>query len=209
MELMWHWAGRKRGDGYLRSTPAGQYLTQHPEWQHPSRVVFSFEYPTIRNLTRSAYLNYLKAIVDDFVKLNYSVVRLYDYYNEYRVYANMRPDLYDSVVSKFRQFGPPTPAHYSQKELEYTQQLFDRLHKFHVEFIGGKDSADPICLYKALQVADQSLESFKKKHVQKPEPLPWWYWVLYFASFPLVAAALLLLLEWGGIVQVLSPKAMP
>lgn len=204
MELMWHWTGRKGGDGYLQSKPDNEYVRENPDWQHPTRVIFSFPYPAIRNLTQSKYLNYLAEIIDDFVKLNYSVVRVYDYYNEYRKYVNMRPDLYDSVLSKVGRYWPPTAEHYDQRELNYTRMIFTHLSTIHKRLIGGRDAGDPICLYKALHKANETLESFEANKLKKPEPVPWWYWVLYVCSWMFVASALLLLLQWGGLVHLLS-----
>src|SRR5713226_3638414 len=67
LELIRLWAGSEDTPGYSKEKPPNQYRLEAPDWQLPSRVIFTFDYPTVKNLTQSRYVNLLRPILDDFI----------------------------------------------------------------------------------------------------------------------------------------------
>jgi hypothetical protein len=94
------------GEGYdVRPLTDGERL----QWSNPSRLIFPFNCPSLHGLTTSPYITKLQPIAEDVNRLSRSITRFFNYYEEYRRYANSRPLLYDSVLRKLN--SPPPPIH--------------------------------------------------------------------------------------------------
>jgi len=64
----------------------------------------------------------------------------------------------------------------------------------HQGIIGGADSADEVCLYKAFRAAQRGLEEFKKQ--LKREPLPKWFPLLHIVAGLLALVGFWQLVRW-------------
>jgi hypothetical protein len=81
------WAGGD-GAGY-RQDQAQNIQLEQTGWLVPGRIIFSFKCPIIHGLTTSTYVRELQPIVDDVVALSRSIMRLYDFYADYRAYVTL------------------------------------------------------------------------------------------------------------------------
>lgn len=208
MELIGHWAGDdEKGVGYLRATSKAEYFVEKlTNWGHPSRTIFHFDYPAIKNLTASEQVGFLAPIIDEFVKFNYSIGRLYDLYEESRQYAFSRPELFNKVAAKLESLKKGqafSAADLTPPESEYFQTIFSYNYKLHVDLIGGKDSKDSICLFKTFNKAKYALRKFAR-NLEK-EPLPWLYRIGHALAGIIFLGAVILILEWFGLVHIITP----
>ncbi len=198
LDLIASWAGDKeKGVGYLASTAKECFEEKFQEWSNPGRTIYTFDYPTIKNLTASDYVGYLRPIIDDFVTLNYSIVRLYNMYEEYRYYARARLNLFDSVSKKHaeaKESGTFSQGAFDQAELEYMGNIYGYNYQIHVKLIGGEDTKDERCLFKAFNRAKDNLKQFKQE--VRPDPLPRWYLIGHITASVLFLVAASLLLQW-------------
>src|SRR3989442_3990393 len=78
LELMKPWTGAD-GDGYSLNLQPHDFP---PDWSNPSRVIWKFGYDTIRSLPGSPFAYHLRTIVPPFVRLTYSISRLFQFYDE-------------------------------------------------------------------------------------------------------------------------------
>lgn len=142
LELMKPWTG-VGGPGYSKKIRPD---TAPIDWGLPGRVIWKFDYEAIRNLSGSPYLHRLGRIVVPFAQLSFSISRLFQLYGEYRTFVNS-----DLAVW----LAPPEsiPAHHSA--------VFKFNFDIHVRLIGGEDSDDPLCLYKAYGAAVSALGAFE------------------------------------------------
>ncbi len=139
------------GQGYSKT------MESPPEWSLANRLIWKFDTGAVSNLTRSPYLYKLGAIVEPFARLDFSVSRLFQLYDEYRSFVNSDPSLF--LASRI-----PVP------HTEMVQK-FNRM--MHVDLIGGADSDDPNCLYNAYNAAVSALNKFQSNlRLQKP---PVWF----------------------------------
>lgn len=180
LELMKDWTATG-GQGYSKT------MESPPDWSQPGRLIWKFDIGAVSNLTRSPYLYRLDAIIGPFARLNFSVSRLFQFYDEYRSFVNSDPSLF--LMS-------PAPMH-----LEKIQK-FNRT--MHVELIGGADSSDPNCLYKAYNAAADTLNKFDSD--LKSRKLPWWFWVAHLVCCACFVSGALLLYElpWSAIKSVIG-----
>lgn len=201
LDLISLWAGPEEDTpGYLKSKHPNEYLRDNPDWRNPGRLIFTFDYPAVKGLTTSEYLTDLEKIIPDFVSLNYSVVRLFNFYEEYRRYVVSRPELYDSVMRKLS--GTPPQADLTQPEIDFTLNVFQYNYRIHVDFIGGQDSIDKGCLFKAFRKAKASLRAFDAD-LKRPEG-PWWYWALHLLAAVFVLGGGILFLKWLGCTRLFA-----
>src|SRR4051812_18285683 len=72
MSVMSAWASGAEADvGYLRSEDDGNddnLAKKHPDWANPSRIIFPFDVPIIRNFTASDQVGKLGSLVEPVVK---------------------------------------------------------------------------------------------------------------------------------------------
>jgi hypothetical protein len=160
---------------YPQSDSDEALAKKHTDWFNPSRQIFTFDTPTLNDLTSSSYVRYLAPVVPDFVRLNYSIRRLFDFIKIYQSFvysdAELYSDVFISVTAGKRPVG---------RGLIYSNVVFGMNKKIHIELIGGEDSKDEDCLHKAFWRARKTLKHFKD-HFQ-PERLPKWYWILHIAA---------------------------
>lgn len=153
LELMGSWAGAG-GSGYSQSMTRE---SAPKDWSEPFRLIWKFDVGAVSNLTRSPYLYRLDDIVGPFARLNFSVSRLFQYYDEYRAFANSDPSV----------FSAPHQWH--------IKVIWNFNFKIHVELIGGEDSPDVMCLYHTYKAATVALVKFEDN--LKPRETPWWIYV--------------------------------
>jgi hypothetical protein len=172
LELVSAWASGNEGDlGYLKCDDLRELTKKHPDWFNPSRLIFTFDIPTINGLTSSQYVSFLKPVVPALVRLNHSIRRFFDYLATYNAFVASDPDTYQSLV---RTLAEKTPL--SAKEHVYANFVFGMNKRIHQDLIGGADCADQTCLYKAFRSARAAIREFKS--TLQMESLPRWYWIL-------------------------------
>jgi len=192
LEVVNDWAGGN-GSGY--PSEMEDVRKEQPGWFVPSRLIFSFQCPIIHGLTQSPYLRELQPIVTDVVALSRSITRLFDFYGEYRAYATSHPALYDAVTTKIGLAqGRPVPL--TEQEQTYVSQIGSCNAQMHLQLIGGKDSPDPLCLYKTYCAAKDSITSLERNLT--PSAFPVWYWVLHLTAGAAIVKGLLLASHWVG-----------
>jgi hypothetical protein len=130
----------------------------------------------LQSFTASAQRRHLSEVVRPLVRLNYSIRRVFDLNNELRIFANSHPELYDNVTKKLAK----VPNVFTAEERVYMNLVFGFNLRIHQQLIGGKDSTDDLCLYKAFRTAQHAVADFKAKVL--PEPLPRWYWLLHIVA---------------------------
>lgn len=207
--LISDWASGGEGEkGYLSKTRA-ELVQEHPDWLNPSRMVFTFDTPVLSNLTNSPQAKSLGPIIRPLVLLNHSIHRLFDSIARYQVFAMGDVGLYQAVLEKFAPKVGLTDiaslkdpdarfmalAHqiaWTAQERVYINHIFLLNESIHQTLIGGADSKDELCLYKAFRTARAALKEFKQG--LRREPLPEWFPVLHFVAFALA---------WVGIWQVM------
>ena len=193
MALISLWASGKPDNPGYRPIAAEEYWKDErtrAEWSDPERIIYPFDYPTVKSLTQSQHVRLLGPIIGEFVRLNYSIVRMFDFYAEYRRYVIARPALVDTVGPKLGKDG----AEFSEEEKLFLASVFSYNYRIHVQYIGGKDSEDPTCLYHAFRSAEGSLADFKKRLRQ--ERAPRWHSVGHVVAGAGLLVATLLLYLW-------------
>lgn len=172
LEMMRPWTGAG-GAGYSKNmSPA----SAPPDWSDPTRQIWKFEYEAIKSLSSSAFLYRLGPIVVPFAQLSFSISRLFQVYDEYRSFVNSDPSLLAL---------PP------EQNLPLRQRVFMYNFLIHVQLIGGEDSDDPRCLYKAYGEAVSVLDKFKAS--LRSMASPWWFWFGHLISAACVLSGVLLL----------------
>jgi hypothetical protein len=208
LELVSQWASGEEGSqGYVSKTRA-QLTTEHPDWFNPSRAVFTFSTPTLNNLTNSLNARSLTPIVRPFVMLNHSIRRLFENLDRYQAFAYGNTAMYQSVL---RKFGPartspimpasivtphPSKVGLTSEEQDYVNLIFGMNETIHQRLIGGADSTDEICLYKAFRTSRKALHDFKAG--LKREPLPAWFWLLHIVAGTMAAIGCWQVMRWFG-----------
>jgi hypothetical protein len=163
LELMKAWTATE-GQGYVKAIAT----TPPPEWSQPGRLIWKFDIGAVSNLTRSPYLYRLGDIIKPFARLNFSVSRLFQLYDEYRSFVNSPP-----VLALLRS-GPDLAAPIAAQVLDFNVRM-------HVKLIGGADSDDPACLYKAYNAATDALAKFEADLKQRKPRLPFYVGHLFSA----------------------------
>jgi hypothetical protein len=205
------WAAGDEGNlGYVSKTRA-QLAQEHPDWFHPNKAVFRFTTPTLSNLTSSRYAKSLTPIARPFVMLNHSIRRLFENIERHQAFVLGDVAIYQSVLKKFAvnptdgslttptRIALPHPAQIGLTEQEqvYVNAIFMMNETIHQLCIGGADSADEVCLYKAFRIAQTALQGFKKN--LKREPLPRLFWLLHIVAGGLAWVGFWQLMRWFGI----------
>ena len=210
LALVSEWAAGGEGNqGYLRKTRT-QLVQEHTDWFNPSRAVFTFSVPTIGNVTNSPYAKSLTPIVRPFVMLSHAIRRLFDSIERYQRFVFGDTGMYQSVLPKFavnaaHNMGSsimptsiisphPTTIGLTLVEQVYVNHIFMMNEMIHQGTIGGTDSVDEFCLYKAFRTARKALQDFKKG--LKREPLPNWFWVLHIVAGALAWVGFWQLMRW-------------
>jgi hypothetical protein len=190
LELVGAWASGKEGDlGYMKCDDLTELTGKHPDWFNPSRLIFTFDVPTLNALTSSPYVRFLTPIIPPVVRLNQSIRRFFDYLATYNAFVASDPDTYQRLVRTLSEKTPMSP-----KEATYANFVFGMNRKIHQELIGGADCTDVTCLYKAFRSARTAISEFTTGF--HAEPLPRWYWILHAAAFALFAIGLWEVLRW-------------
>lgn len=177
--LVSNWAsGGENEVGYLQTKTKEDLTREHKDWFYPSRQIFSLDTPSLRAFTTSAQLRRLTDIVGPLIRLNHSIRRVFDLHGELRSFVHHDTHLYGSVMKKLANL--PTFTTWTQDEQVYTNVIFGMNLQIHQELIGGADSKDEQCLYKAFRAAARAVADVKAK--LEPEKLPRWYWLLHVVA---------------------------
>jgi hypothetical protein len=175
LDLMEDWTKGPRGQGYSKTIAYDAALHDFPDWLRSDRMIWKFDIGAISNLTRSPYLYGLGKIVGPFTKLSFSVSRLFQLHDEYRSFVNSNP----ALVTQ-----PPDWA--KARILEFNFEM-------HVKLIGGTDSDDPECLYRAYNAATSALDNFGNGLTRRKLPL--WFWIGHLLAAACFISGALLLYE--------------
>lgn len=206
LELVSQWASGGDGEeGYLQKTRA-QLTIEHTDWFNPSRAVFKFDTPTLINLTNSPYASHLTPIARQFVILRHAIRRLFDNMDRYQTFVFGDTAMYQNVMKKFAPaLTPPiTPTNIvtphpsgrnlTPEEQVYVNHIFGMNETIHQILIGGADSADENCLYKAFRNARKALQKFKTN--LKREPLPRWFWLMHIVAAAIAGIGVWQVIRW-------------
>jgi hypothetical protein len=209
LALVSEWAAGDEGNpGYLSKTRAALAVEQ-TSWFNPGRSVFTFSTPTLISLTNSPYAKFLTPIVGPFVMLSYSIRRIFDHIQRYQAFVFGDIAMYQSVLPKFAGVAAnlgsstrpasvvtphPSQVGLTEKEMVYVNHIFMMNETLHQSLIGGADTADEVCLYKAFRTARTALQEFKKG--LKREPLPNWFMVLHILAGLLAWVGFWQLMRW-------------
>ncbi|MFZ3363729.1 MAG: hypothetical protein WA153_09825, partial [Candidatus Acidiferrales bacterium] len=199
--LIENWARGKEGDrGYLKSDTASVLAHDHPDWFYPNRHVYTFDSPTLNNFTSSSFMAHLKPVVPALIDLSYSVHRLMDFLTtNYNPFVSSDPANYQEVVRKLS--TGTTVASLTPPEQTYAKIVFGMNMTVHQDLIGGADSNDRTCLYKAFRGAKDVIGNFKT--TLRIEPLPRWYWILTCFAIWLIAIGLVEVFRWFNVCRFL------
>jgi hypothetical protein len=209
LALMSEWAaGDEANQGYVKKT-RDKLTIEHTDWFNPSRAVFTFSTPALSNLTNSPYASHLTPIVGPFVMLNHSIRRLFENLDRYQAFVFGNTKLYQSVLPKFapaaasltrpQQIVTPHPSKIglTPEEQVYVNHIFMMNETIHQGLIGGADSQDEICLYKAFRTARKALRDFKAN--LNREPLPAGFPVLHVVAVVMAVIGIWEVTRWFGI----------
>jgi hypothetical protein len=214
LKLVSEWAAGGEGErGYLRSTRA-KLARERTDWFNPSRMIFTFGTPNLNSLTSSPYAKSMGTVVRPFVLLSHSIRRLFDYIERYQAFVMGDVALFQAVLEKYapksspldqaRSTLPdtivvplPSSIQWRPEERVYINNIFMMNEAMHQGLIGGDDSKDPLCLYKAFRSARGALETFKSS--LRRERLPRWFWALHFVASWLALNGLWQVLRWYGL----------
>jgi hypothetical protein len=184
LELMKPWTGAG-GPGYSKKMTIKDSPT---DWSMPGRLIWKFSFEAVANLSSSPYLYRLRDIVVPFTRLNFSISRLFQLYDEYRLFVNNHMTQQDKVIDA--QIGVPgAPAGWDVDRYQGVIRNFN--FQMHVGLIGGEDSDDQMCLYKAYNASMSALNLFNLKLTDRG--LAWWYWAGHVASLLCFASGVFLL----------------
>jgi len=209
LDLVSQWAAGDEGNqGYVSKTRA-QLTQEHPDWFNPSRAVFKFNTPNLRNLTNSPYAKALTPIIRPFVMLNHSIRRVFENIDRYQAFVFGDVLKYESVLPKFSvkpastmptTIATPQPSQIglTPDESVYVNHIFMMNETIHQGLIGGIDSADDACLYKTFRSARGALQKFKQG--LKRKQLPVWFLVLHIVAGALAVLSLWEVLRWFNIL---------
>lgn len=167
LALMHGWTGAG-GQGYSAE------MTPPPDWSQPNRLIYKFDVGAVSNLTRSSYLYRLGDIVEPFARLNLSVSKLFQVYDEYRSFVNSDPAVF---------FASRVPDAHKEMVLKFNCTM-------HINLIGGADSKTD-CLYNTYNAATAALNKFEAGLRQRK--LPPWFCVGHIASAMCFAFGMFLL----------------
>jgi hypothetical protein len=212
LALVSQWAAGDDGNqGYLLKTRA-QLVKEHRDWFNPSRSVFKFSTPVLNDVTNSLYAKFLTPIIRPLVMLNHSIRRVFENIDRYHAFVFGDIAKYQSVLPKFAvnpvnlgasttpmTIVSPDPAQMglTPEEQVYVNHIFMMNEWIHQITIGGADSPDEFCLYKAFRTARKALQEFKGR--LKREPLPKWFLLLHIVAGALVWIGIWQVLRWFGI----------
>ncbi|SRR6266403_1143044 len=197
------WAAGDEGNQGYRSKIRAQLEKEHPDWFNPTRSVFKFSTPVLNNVTNSPYAKFLTPIIRPLVMLNHSIRRLFESIERYHAFVFGDIAKYQSVLPKFavnpaNLGASTTPTRRLTPEEEvYVNHIFTMNELIHQITIGGVDSEDEVCLYKAFRAARKALQEFKEG--LKREPIPKWFLLLHVVAGALAWVGLWQLMRWFGI----------
>lgn len=186
LDFMKYWSG-SYSEGYSQK----QKIEDSPEdWSYPSRLIWAFPYETVKSLPLSPYAFHMKELIGPFLKLSFSICKLLQFYAEYRQYVLAQPGLYHFFkLRKLSDVKPPL----SPQQKEYADIVRDFNYRIHVHAIGGKDSTDEECLYKAHRRAFETLNAFEGT-MRKPS-LPKLFWLGHAFSLISLLAGIYLIIR--------------
>jgi len=173
LALMKDWTGAG-GPGYSKNMTQAQAPA---DWSHPRRRIWKFGFEAFPSLLSSPYLYRVRDIVDPFARLSFSISRLFQLYDEYRGFVNSAPGVFTS----------------GDLQAPYARAIYGFNFDMHVKLIGGQDSDDPACLYKAYEAATAALGRFENGLRATAQPR--WFWIGHVVSVACAVSGLFLLVR--------------
>jgi hypothetical protein len=158
-----------------------------PDWSYPDRLIWKFDLSAVSTLPSSSYVYWLGDLVASFARLNFSISRLFQLYDEYRTYVNNNPTLQGVLLNK--QVGSSG----AKANEDFRNVILNFNFDMHVKLIGGDDSGDPMCLYITYKAAASALREFDDK--LKQEALPWWFYMGHAISVGCAVSGIFLLIR--------------
>jgi hypothetical protein len=180
LDVMKPWTGAG-GQGYSKEMKPDEAPA---DWSNPTRLIWKFGFDAVANLSNSPYLYRLLDIVGPFARLNFSISRLFQLYDEYRSFVNSDPNLQSGPLDAWVGVGVPDRAKKMVLNLNF---------RIHVNLIGGADSDDPTCLYKAYDGATSALNEFDAE--LRAAAWPWWFWIGHAVSAACFVSGVFLLFK--------------
>ncbi len=185
LDFMKYWTG-SYSEGYSQKL---KIEDSKEEWSYPTRLIWAFPYETVKSLTQSPYASHLGELITPCLKLSFSISKFLQYYDEYRKYMLGHPDLYHFF--KLRVLGD-AKAPLSPRQKEYADVVRDFNYRLHVHAIGGEDSTDEECLYKAYKRAVEKLNAFERKLGKPSLPKLFWFGHVFSVIFCLLGLYLII-----------------
>jgi hypothetical protein len=194
------WARGKEGDvGYLKSDNP-TLIQNHPDWFNPSRHIYTFGSPTLNDFTNSPFVGHLMPLVPAIVRLSNSIHRLFDFVTTtYNPFVSSDPHSYQEAARMFS--AGMQPEQLELKEQVYVNFVFGMNKTIHQDLIGGADSEDETCLYKAFRSAKSAIGDFRNN--LRMETLPNWYWILHIFASSLIILGFVELFRWFDLWRLL------
>ncbi len=201
LSLIESWARGSEGDaGYLKTDDASALVRKYPDWFNPARHIYTFGSPTLNNFTNSPFVGHLRFLVPAIVRLSNSVHRLFDFVTTaYNPFVGSDPHSYQEAARMLS--AGMQPKQLESKEQVYVNFVFGMNKTIHQDLIGGADSTDQACLYKAFRSARSAIGDFKKD--LQVEPPPWWYWILNILAACLIVIGFIEVFRWFGLWRLL------
>ncbi len=186
LDFMKYWSG-SYSKGYSQKL---KIEDSPPDWSYPIRLIWGFPYETVKSLPQSPYAFHIRELIDPFLKLSFSISKLLQYYAEYRSYVLGQPELFHFFkLRKLSDAKTPLSPH----QQECSEIVRDFNYRIHVHSIGGEDSTDEECLYRAHKRAFEALNAFERT-LPKPS-LPKLFWLGHVFSFVLFFVGLYLVFQ--------------
>ena len=141
--------------------------------------------------------------------LGYSIRRLFENMERYQVFVFGDIEKYQTVLPKFAinpenvgdsrtptSIASPHPSQIglTPEETVYVNHIFMMNEWIHQLTIGGADSRDEVCLYKAFRTARKALQDFKQ--ALKRDPLPRWFPIMHIVAGSFVLIGVWELMRW-------------
>jgi len=145
------------------------------EFYNPSRMIFDFEFLTIRSIADKNLIRYFgDNFIEKFISLKQAILNFQQYNERLNRVAMNYPDRYLSVSRKLAEDKCVILKNYTKEEREYMEMIYSYNYKIHHKFIGGDWNEEGLHVkYKeALNVLGQ--EEFEHN---KKKKLPWWYFL--------------------------------
>lgn len=167
-----------------------QKRKEYDEFYLPSRQVFEFDYPTIKNITDKEIIEFFS---DDFIKkmlsLNQAISNFQQYHSRLEKVAMSNPQLYASILVRLNKDKERVIIkNYTKEQRDYMEMIYRYNYKLHHDFIGGDWKKD------GLHSRFKNVISAMRKEKKKKWSIPFQFQIFnMLALIFFVAGALIIL----------------